>query len=312
MSRILIIGSEGQLGSELSNFLESKIDADNIILSDIKQKSKSSLTYLQLDALNYSQLEVAVKDYNISEIYHLAAILSAKGEDNPMLTWDINMNSLFNVLELARNKVIEKVFWPSSISVFGTNTPKIETDQFSIKEPATVYGISKLAGERWCEYYNSKYDTDVRSVRFPGIISSNTLPGGGTTDYAVEIFYSFLKKEKYNCFLDKKSMLPMIYIDDAIESIHKLMSADKKKLSVKSSYNLASFSLSPEIIEKELKKIDDTFIVEYNPDFRQKIADSWPASINDKFSRIDWLWKPQYDLNKTISIMIKNLKVKLK
>ena len=222
------------------------------------------------------------------------------------------MNSLFNVLELARNKVIEKVFWPSSISVFGTNTPKIETDQFSIKEPATVYGISKLAGERWCEYYNSKYDTDVRSVRFPGIISSNTLPGGGTTDYAVEIFYSFLKKEKYNCFLDKKSMLPMIYIDDAIESIHKLMSADKKKLSVKSSYNLASFSLSPEIIEKELKKIDDTFIVEYNPDFRQKIADSWPASINDKFSRIDWLWKPQYDLNKTISIMIKNLKVKLK
>lgn len=312
MSRILIIGSEGQLGSELSNFLESKIDADNIILSDIKQKSKSSLTYLQLDALNYSQLEVAVKDYNISEIYHLAAILSAKGEENPMLTWDINMNSLFNVLELARNKVIEKVFWPSSISVFGTNTPKIETDQFSIKEPATVYGISKLAGERWCEYYNSKYDTDVRSVRFPGIISSNTLPGGGTTDYAVEIFYSFLKKEKYNCFLDKKSMLPMIYIDDAIESIHKLMSADKKKLSVKSSYNLASFSLSPEIIEKELKKIDDTFIVEYNPDFRQKIADSWPASINDKFSRIDWLWKPQYDLNKTISIMIKNLKVKLK
>lgn len=312
MSRILIIGSEGQLGSELSNFLESKIDADNIILSDIKQKSKSSLTYLQLDALNYSQLEVAVKDYNISEIYHLAAILSAKGEENPMLTWDINMNSLFNVLELARNKVIEKVFWPSSISVFGTNTPKIETDQFSIKEPVTVYGISKLAGERWCEYYNSKYDTDVRSVRFPGIISSNTLPGGGTTDYAVEIFYSFLKKEKYNCFLDKKSMLPMIYIDDAIESIHKLMSADKKKLSVKSSYNLASFSLSPEIIEKELKKIDDTFIVEYNPDFRQKIADSWPASINDKFSRIDWLWKPQYDLNKTISIMIKNLKVKLK
>lgn len=312
MSRILIIGSEGQLGSELSNFLESKIDADNIILSDIKQKSKSSLTYLQLDALNYSQLEVAVKDYNISEIYHLAAILSAKGEENPMLTWDINMNSLFNVLELARNKVIEKVFWPSSISVFGTNTPKIETDQFSIKEPATVYGISKLAGERWCEYYNSKYDTDVRSVRFPGIISSNTLPGGGTTDYAVEIFYSFLKKEKYNCFLDKKSMLPMIYIDDAIESIYKLMSADKKKLSVKSSYNLASFSLSPEIIEKELKKIDDTFIVEYNPDFRQKIADSWPASINDKFSRIDWLWKPQYDLNKTISIMIKNLKVKLK
>ena len=312
MSRILIIGSEGQLGSELSSFLESKIDTDNIILSDIKEKSNSSLTYIKLDAMNYSQLETLVKDYKISEIYHLAAILSAKGEENPILTWDININSLFNVLELARNKAIEKVFWPSSISVFGINTPKIETDQFSIKEPTTAYGISKLAGERWCEYYNFKYNTDIRSVRFPGIISSNTLPGGGTTDYAVEIFYSFLKNEKYNCFLNKKSMLPMIYIDDAIESIYKLMLADKENLSIKSSYNLASFSLSPEIIEKELKKIDNSFAVEYNPDFRQKIADSWPISINDKYSRVDWNWEPQYDLNKTILTMIKNLKLKLK
>jgi nucleoside-diphosphate-sugar epimerase len=312
MSRILIIGSEGQLGSELSGFLESKIDADSIILSDIKEKSNSSLKYIQLDALNFSQLEKAVKDYNISEIYHLAAILSAKGEENPMLTWDINMNSLFNVLELARNKSIEKVFWPSSISVFGNNTPKIETDQFSIKEPTSVYGISKLAGEMWCEYYNLTYNTDIRSVRFPGIISSNTLPGGGTTDYAVEIFYSFLKKRKYNCFLNKKSMLPMIYIDDAIHSIDKLMSANKENLSIKSSYNLASFSLSPEIIEKELKKIDSSFVVEYNPDFRQKIADSWPASINDNYARSDWSWESQYDLNKTILTMIENLKVQLK
>ena len=312
MSRILIIGSEGQLGSELSNFLKDKKDTNSIVLSDIKENSSSSLKYVQLDALNYSELEKIVKDFKISEIYHLAAILSAKGEENPMLTWDLNMNSLFNVLELARNKLVEKIFWPSSISVFGNNSPKVETDQFSIKEPTTVYGISKLAGERWCEYYNSKYDTDIRSIRFPGIISSNTLPGGGTTDYAVEIFYSFLKKEKYSCFLNKKSMLPMIYIDDAIESIYKIMSVNKENLSIKSSYNLASFSLSPEIIEKKLKNIDSSFHVDYNPDFRQNIANSWPDSINDHYSRMDWSWKPKYDLNKTIQKMINNLKVKLK
>ena len=312
MSRILIIGSEGQLGSELSNFLKDKKDTNSIVLSDIKENSSSSLKYVQLDALNYSELEKIVKDFKISEIYHLAAILSARGEENPMLTWDLNMNSLFNVLELAKNKLVEKIFWPSSISVFGSNTPKVETDQFSIKEPTTVYGISKLAGERWCEYYNSKYDTDIRSIRFPGIISSNTLPGGGTTDYAVEIFYSFLKKEKYSCFLNKKSMLPMIYIDDAIESIYKIMSVNKEKLSIKSSYNLASFSLSPEIIEKKLKNIDSSFHVDYNPDFRQNIANSWPDSINDHYSRMDWSWKPKYDLNKTIQKMINNLKVKLK
>ena len=312
MSRILIIGSEGQLGSELSNFLKDKKDTNSIVLSDIKENSSSSLKYVQLDAMNYSELEKTVKDFKISEIYHLAAILSARGEENPMLTWDLNMNSLFNVLELAKNKIVEKIFWPSSISVFGNNTPKAETDQFSIKEPTTVYGISKLAGERWCEYYNSKYDTDIRSIRFPGIISSNTLPGGGTTDYAVEIFYSFLKKEKYSCFLNKNSMLPMIYIDDAIESIYKIMSVNKENLSIKSSYNLASFSLSPEIIEKKLKNIDSSFHVDYNPDFRQKIANSWPDSINDYYSRMDWSWEPKYDLNKTIQEMINNLKVKLK
>ena len=312
MSRILIIGSEGQLGSELSNFLKDKKDTNSIVLSDIKENSSSSLKYVQLDAMNYSELEKTVKDFKISEIYHLAAILSARGEENPMLTWDLNMNSLFNVLELAKNKLVEKIFWPSSISVFGNNTPKIETDQFSIKEPTTVYGISKLAGERWCEYYNSKYDTDIRSIRFPGIISSNTLPGGGTTDYAVEIFYSFLKKEKYSCFLNKNSMLPMIYIDDAIESIYKIMSVNKENLTIKSSYNLASFSISPEIIEKKLKNIDSSFHVDYNPDFRQNIANSWPDSINDHYSRMDWSWKPKYDLNKTIQKMINNLKVKLK
>ena len=291
---------------------KDKKDTNSILLSDIKENSSSSLEYVQLDAMNYSELEKTVKDFKISEIYHLAAILSAKGEENPMLTWDLNMNSLFNVLELAKNKLVEKIFWPSSISVFGNNTPKVETDQFSIKEPTTVYGISKLAGERWCEYYNSKYDTDIRSIRFPGIISSNTLPGGGTTDYAVEIFYSFLKKEKYSCFLNKKSMLPMIYINDAIESIYKIMSVNKENLTIKSSYNLAGFSLSPEIIEKKLNNIDSSFRVDYNPDFRQNIANSWPDSINDNYSRMDWSWEPKYDLNKTIQEMINNLEVKLK
>ena len=312
MSRILIIGSEGQLGSELSKFLKSNTDSSKIILSDIKEKSNSNLKYFKLNALKSKELEVFVKDHNISEIYHLAAILSAKGEDDPMNTWNLNMNSLFSVLDLAKNNIIKKVFWPSSISVFGNNSPKNKTDQFSIKEPTTVYGISKLAGERWCEYYNIRYGTDIRSIRFPGIISSSTLPGGGTTDYAVEIFYSFIRKELYNCFLNKDSFLPMIYIDDAIESIHKLMSADKENLSIKSSYNLSGFSLSPEIIENELKKIDNSFKVEYTTDFRQKIADSWPDSINDDYARKDWSWNPNFNLKRTIIEMIEKLKIKLK
>ena len=307
MSRILIIGSEGQLGSELSTFLKKKKNIDDIILSDIKDNSSSDLTYKKLNALNFKDLESLVEDYKIDDIYHLAAILSAKGEVEPMLTWDLNMNSLFNVLNLAKNKTIKKVFWPSSISVFGNNTPKINTNQFSIKEPNTVYGISKLSGERWCEYYNIKYGTDIRSVRFPGIISSNTLPGGGTTDYAVDIFYSFLKDEKYKCFLNQGTMLPMIYIDDAIESINKIMGVKKDSLNIKSSYNLAGFSMTPKMIEIELNKIKENFIVEYNPDYRQEIADSWPKSIDDIPAQNDWGWHAKYDLGKTINEMIRRL-----
>ncbi len=312
MSRILIIGSEGQLGSELSTFLKKKNNIDDIILSDIKDTSSSDLKYEKLNALNFKDLESLIKDYNIQEVYHLAAILSAKGEDDPMLTWDLNMNSLFNVLYLAKNKLIKKVFWPSSISVFGNNTPKTNTNQFSIKEPNTVYGISKLSGERWCEYYNVKYGTDIRSVRFPGIISSNTLPGGGTTDYAVDIFYSFLKNDKYNCFLNNDTMLPMIYIDDAIESINKIMRAKKNSLTIKSSYNLSGFSMTPKMIEIELKKIKENFIVEYNSDNRQEIADSWPDSIDDIFAQNDWGWYAKYDLRKTIKEMIRRLENKNK
>lgn len=308
MSRILIIGSEGQLGSELSSFLKKKSDLDNIILADIKDNSSSNLTYKKLDALNFNDLESLVIDNNIDEVYHLAAILSAKGEQDPMLTWDLNMNSLFNVLDLAKNRIIKKVFWPSSISVFGKNTPKVNTNQFSIKEPNTVYGISKLSGERWCEYYNVKYGTDIRSVRFPGIISSNTLPGGGTTDYAVDIFHSFLKDENYNCFLNENTMLPMIYIDDAIESIYKIMNVKKENLSIKSSYNLSGFSMTPKMIEIELKKFKENFSVTYQPDNRQEIADSWPNSIDDIDAQNDWDWISNYDIANTAKEMIRRLK----
>ena len=308
MSRILIIGSEGQLGSELSAFLKKKSDLDNIILADIKDNSSSNLTYKKLDALNFNELESLVIDNNIDEVYHLAAILSAKGEEDPMLTWDLNMNSLFNVLDLAKNRIIKKVFWPSSISVFGKNTPKVNTNQFSIKEPNTVYGISKLSGERWCEYYNVKYGTDIRSVRFPGIISSNTLPGGGTTDYAVDIFHSFLKDENYNCFLNENTMLPMIYIDDAIESIFKIMNVKKENLSIKSSYNLSGFSMTPKMIEIELKKFKENFSVTYQPDNRQEIADSWPNSIDDIDAQNDWDWISNYDIANTAKEMIRRLK----
>jgi len=308
MSRILIIGSEGQLGSELSRFFNKKMIKDDIIISDIREVSSSDLNYIKLDALSYPDLKKAVNDYEIKEIYHFAAILSAKGEKNPMKTWDLNMNSLFNVLELAKNKLVDKVFWPSSISVFGNNSEKNKTQQNSVKDPITVYGISKLSGERWCEYYNRVYDTDIRSIRFPGIISSNTPPGGGTTDYAVDIFYSFLDNQDFSCFLSEDTMLPMVYIDDAIQSIWKIMKAKKNQIKIKSSYNLAAFSITPKMIASELKKIRSDFNINYNPDFRQKIADSWPNSINDDNARKDWGWKENFGLEETVNEMINKMK----
>lgn len=307
MSRILIIGSEGQLGSELSRFFSKKIDPSDIFLSDIKDISSSSLKYNKLDALSYEDLKSFVQSNKINHIYHLAAILSAKGENNPMKTWNLNMNSLFNVLELGKNKLVDKIFWPSSISVFGINSEKINTKQNSVKDPITAYGISKLAGERWCEYYNKVYDIDVRSVRFPGIISSETLPGGGTTDYAINIFYSFLKNEKFECYLSKDTMLPMIYVDDAIKSIWKLMNSKKEKLTIKSSYNISAFSISPKIIYSELKKINSEFEIIYSPDNRQLIADSWPDTIEDSIARKDWNWKEKFSFKETIKEMLKKM-----
>ena len=307
MSRILIIGSEGQLGSELSRFFSKKMDPSDIFLSDIRDVSSSSLKYNKLDALSYEDLKSFVQSNKINHIYHLAAILSAKGENNPMKTWNLNMNSLFNVLELGKNKLVDKIFWPSSISVFGINSEKINTKQNSVKDPTTAYGISKLAGERWCEYYNMVYDIDVRSVRFPGIISSETLPGGGTTDYAINIFYSFLKNEKFKCYLSKDTMLPMIYVDDAIKSIWKLMNSKKEKLTIKSSYNISAFSISPKIIYSELKKINSEFEIIYSPDNRQLIADSWPDTIEDSIARKDWNWKEKFSMKETIKEMLKKM-----
>ena len=307
MSRILIVGSEGQIGSQLSKALSNRDDFDSLFLCDIKEKSRTDLNYFKVDALSYDDLKKFIIDNKINEVYHLAAILSAKGEKDPMRTWNLNMNSLFNVLKLAKEGIIEKVFWPSSIAVFGNNNPKNDTPQFSDKEPITSYGISKLAGENWCKYYNETYGTDIRSIRFPGVMSYDTLPGGGTTDYAVEIFHSFKSKTKYTSFLDRETTLPMIYIDDAIDGIIKLMRASKKKLRIQSSYNLSSFSMSPKMIVDELKKIDNKFQVDYAPDYRQTIADSWPNTIDDTYAREDWDWNSKYDFKKTINHILSKL-----
>ena len=310
MSRVLIVGSEGQIGSQLSKELSKKIDFDNIFLSDICDESKSDLKYFRVDALSYDDLKKNILDNDISEVYHLAAILSAKGERDPMLTWDLNMNSLFNILNLAKEKIIKKVFWPSSIAVFGDHSSKNNTPQFTDKEPITVYGISKLAGENWCKYYNERYGTDVRSIRFPGVISYNTLPGGGTTDYANDIFHSFKSGKNYNCYLKENTILPMIYIDDAINGIVKLMESPNDNLRIKSSYNISGFSTSPKMIAEELKNINKEFKVEFKSDFRQIIADSWPNSIKDKYAREDWDWKENFDLKKTVKEMISKLNIR--
>tara|TARA_Y200000002_G_C22637353_1_gene645312 strand:- start:444 stop:1376 length:933 start_codon:yes stop_codon:yes gene_type:complete len=310
MSRVLIIGSEGQIGTQLSLALSKIIDFDNLFLSDICDQSKTDLKYLRVDALSYDDLKKNILDNDITEVYHLAAILSAKGEKDPMRTWDLNMNSLFNILNLAKEKIIKKVFWPSSIAVFGDNSSKNNTPQFTDKEPITVYGISKLSGENWCKYYNERYDTDIRSIRFPGVISYDTPPGGGTTDYAVDIFHSFKSGKIYNCFLKEDTTLPMIYIDDVINSIIKLMKTPKDNLRIKSSYNISGFSMSPKMIVEELININKEFKVEYNSDFRQKIADSWPNSIKDKYAREDWGWKENFDFKKTVNEMITKLNMK--
>ena len=307
MENILIIGSGGQLGSELEDYLISLYGREKIYSSDIKKNNSNSGNFIVLDALDKDSLYKTIKENNIKIVYHLAAILSAKGEDNPIKTWNLNMNTLFNILELAKEKILSKVFWPSSIAVFGPSSPKNPAPQFSIMDPTTVYGISKLAGERWCEYYNKTYSTDIRSIRFPGIISYKSLPGGGTTDYAVDIFHSAMKDQKYSCFLKEDTYLPMLYIDDALMAMNKIMEEKKSNLSIASSYNLSAMSFSPKELFESIKKHKKNFEIEYNHDYRQKIADTWPQRIDDSHARNDWGWKENFNLEEMTKEIILNL-----
>lgn len=307
---ILILGACGQIGTELTLTLREKHGASKIIASDIRDCSdmiSKSGPFELLDATDYGAIEDVVMHYEVDEIYLMAAMLSATAEKFPSRAWNLNMNSLFNVLNLAKEQKIEKVFWPSSIAVFGPRTPKQDAPQHCIMEPTTVYGISKQAGERWCAYYHGKYGVDVRSVRYPGLISWKTLPGGGTTDYAVDIYHKALEQGKYSCFLKEETRLPMMYMDDAIRATLELMDSDPSHIKVRSSYNLAAMSFSPAEIALSIKEQLPNFEIAYEPDFRQAIADSWPESIDDTRAQTDWGWSPEYDLKKTTSEMLKHL-----
>lgn len=303
--KILITGSSGQIGTELAVELRKIYGEDSVITSDIK--TKSDALYEVIDVLDKEAISNCIKKHQITQIYHLASLLSATGEQKPKLAWDINFNGLIHILDLAVEYKLNKVFWPSSIAVFGPTTPRVNTPQITIMEPNTVYGITKLTGERWCDYYFHKHGLDVRSIRYPGLISYKTPPGGGTTDYAVDIYFKAIKEQRYECFLSKESTLPMMYMDDAIRGTIELMEAPKESIKVRSSYNLAAISFSPEEIAKSIQKHIPEFQITYNPDFRQKIADSWPQSINDQAARKDWGWKHHFDLNKMTEDMLKNI-----
>lgn len=311
MSRILIIGAGGQIGSELLEALRKKHGTENVIAADIRDPQLPP-PFEQLDILDANRLLEIVKQYEITEIYLLAALLSATAEKNPEFAWRLNMEGLFNVLNLAKDGIIEKVFWPSSIAVFGPSTPQTFTPQDTVMDPSTVYGISKLAGERWCEYYANQYGVDVRSLRYPGIISWKSKPGGGTTDYAVDIFYEALENEKYTCFLDPSRTLPMMFMDDAVKATIDLMEAKPEEIQIKSSYNLAAVSFCPEEIASEIKRHMPNFEISYSPDFRDNIAKSWPQSIDDSAARSNWGWSHQYDLARICENMLENLSKKLK
>lgn len=306
---ILVIGSSGQIGTELVEELRKMYGNDNVVASDIKMpQQEQSGPFEILDILNKEQLLAIVKKYQVTQVYLLAALLSATAEKNPEFGWQLNMDSLFNVLNLAKEGIIKKVYWPSSIAVFGPTTPRVNTPQLTIMEPTTVYGISKQAGERWCEYYFNKYNVDVRSIRYPGLIGYKSLPGGGTTDYAVDIYHQALKTGNYTCFLSENTYLPMMYMPDAIRATIELMHAKAEDVKIRSSYNLGGISFSPKEIAAEIKKHLPNFEISYNVDERQKIADSWPQSIDDVAAQKDWGWRHHYDLNAMTIDMLKHLK----
>ena len=307
---ILIIGACGQIGTELTFTLRKNYGNDHVIASDIREGNEELMQtgpFEILDATNYDALEEVIAYYDINEVYLMAAMLSATAEKFPMRAWNLNMNTLFNVLNLAKEKKIEKVFWPSSIAVFGPTTPKDDTPQHTVMEPSTVYGISKQSGERWCEYYFNKFNVDVRSIRYPGLISYKTMPGGGTTDYAVEIYHEALSKGSYTCFLKEDTRLPMMFMDDAIRATLQIMEAPAEQIKERSSYNLEAMSFTPLEMAASIKAVLPDFSISYAPDFRQAIADSWPSSIDDSNARKDWNWKAEFDLNETTKTMLQNL-----
>lgn len=309
--KILIIGACGQIGTELTHKLRAIHGVENVIASDIRKLNNdvvNSGPFEVINALDYNQIEHLLEQYHIDEVYLMAALLSATAEKNPAFAWDLNMNSLFHVLNLAKAKKIKKIFWPSSIAVFGPTTPKENTPQYTIMEPSTVYGISKQSGERWCEYYHNIFGVDVRSIRYPGLISWSTPPGGGTTDYAVDIFHKAITDGKYECFLSSETKMPMMYMEDAIQATIDIMEASAESIKIRSSYNLAAMSFTPTQIAAEIQKHIPDFTVSYKPDFRQKIADSWPASIDDSQARQDWNWKNKFNIETMTVEMLKQLK----
>ncbi len=304
---ILITGANGQIGTVLTQALRDAYSAEQVVATDIRRpQAQSDGPFEMLDVLDAEALNGLVKKYKVRQIYHLAAILSAKGEQNPQWAWDINMSGLFNVLNAAKEYGL-KVFCPSSIAVFGGATPKVDTPQDAVLQPATVYGISKVAGEQWSEYYHRRYGVDVRSLRYPGIVGYQSLPGGGTTDYAVDIYHYAVKGEPYECFLAENSRLPMMYMDDAIRATLELMEAPAAQLKIRTSYNLAAMSFTPAEIAAEIRRQRPGFAIRYAPDFRQKIAESWPESIDDTPARQDWGWQHAYDLPKMTIDMLRHL-----
>ena len=304
--RILVIGAFGQLGTELLPALAQRYGSTSVVASDLREQP-CDYDFVQLDVTDAARLAEVVQQHGITQIYHLAALLSAVGEQKPQLAWEVNMGGLLNVLEVARERHLEKVFWPSSIAVFGPHSPRVLTPQYCVMDPTTIYGITKLAGERLCEYYFLKHGLDVRSLRYPGLIGWRAAPGGGTTDYAVEIYHEALKHDRYSSFLQAGTELPMMYMDDAVRATIELMEAPTESVRIRSSYNLAGMSFAPEQVAESIGRIRPNFSLAYAPDFRQQIADNWPQSIDDSAAREDWQWKPEFDLDRMTQVMLHEL-----
>ena len=314
MKKILVIGAGGQIGSELVLALRKLFGSQAVVAADVKEECPAVISdgpYVQMDILDKETVRKYIIEESVNEVYLLAALLSATAEKHPDFAWKLNMEGLFTILDLAKEGYLKKIFWPSSIAVFGPTTPRDTTPQYTVMEPSTVYGISKQAGERWCEYYFNKFNVDVRSIRYPGLVSYTSLPGGGTTDYAVDIFYKAKKSNAFDCFLSENTALPMMYMEDAIRATIELMEAPVEAIKIRSAYNLAGISFTPADLANAIKKHMPEFKISYSPDFRQAIADSWPKSIDDSCAREDWGWKEEYTESKIVQIMLENVDPKL-